>query len=138
MSCAGCKKKATGDGCEVHKTPQRIALDETIARIYPVDGPGGRAWGRLDDEARFGAGVRPGEVRRLAQALSVATRAPTFVREGGDDDLCAFIYILCVGRAPGLLDVRDERVPVDLGLGEERVRERWLRVALSSVSRMAT
>jgi hypothetical protein len=137
MSCSGCKKKATGDGCEVHKTPQRAALDETIARIYPI-GAGGRAWGQLDDEARFGAGIRPGEVRRLAQALSVAARAPTFVRPGGEDDLCAFVYILCVGRTPGLLDVRDECVPVDLGLGEERVRERWLRVALSSVARMAT
>jgi hypothetical protein len=145
MSCAGCKKKATGEGCEAHKAPQRVALDDAIARLYPAvaGGPGAASaaspvWGQLDAEAAFGAGIRPAEVRRLAQALSVAARAPTFVRPGGDDDLCAFVYVLCVGRAPGLLDVRDERAPVDLGIGEERVRERWLRVALSSVARMAT
>src|SRR5688572_23797228 len=137
MSCAGCKKKATGDGCETHKAPQRVALDDAIARLYP-GAPGGPTWGQLDAEAAFGGGIRPAEVRRLGQALSVAARAPTFVRPGGDEDLCTFVYLLCVGRAPGLLDVRDERVPVDLGAGEERVRERWLRVALSSVARMAT
>jgi hypothetical protein len=149
MGCAGCAKKATGDGCETHKGPQREALELAIDRCYGRgDGRGGGAWGALDDEACLGAGVRPGEAARLAQALSSATRAPTFVRAGGDEDLCTYVYVLCVGRVPSLLDVRDERVPVDLvtagaaaaelGAGEERVRERYLRVALSSVARLAT
>jgi hypothetical protein len=138
MGCAGCAKKTTGEGCETHKAPQRVALDEAIATAYGS----ARAWGQLDDEACFGAGVRPGEARRLAQALSAATKAPTFVRDGGDEDLCSYIYVLCVGRVPSLLDLRDQRVPADLegglGEGEERVRERYLRVSLSTIARMAT
>ena len=65
------------DGCEARKAPQRDVLDETLARMYPT-----ATWGQPDDEARFGAGVRPAEVRRLARSLSVATKAPTFVRAG--------------------------------------------------------
>jgi hypothetical protein len=100
-----------------------------MRRVYPD-----RTWGRPDDEARFLAGVREGEVRRLAQALSIATRAPTFVRDGGDEDLCRFVYVLCVGRAPALLDVRDRLAPPE----GDRVRERYLRIALSTVARVAT
>lgn len=133
MGCQGCKKKTDGTGCETHKAPQRVVLEETIARVYPT-----RTWGRPDDEARFGTGVRGSEVRRLARSLSVACKAPTFVRDGGDEDLCAFVYVLCVGRTPSLLDVRDGVAPLDFGSGEERVRERYLRVALSSVARLAT
>jgi len=139
MGCAGCAKKTTGDGCETHKTPQRAALAEALARCYGA----GPTWGRLDDEACMGQGVRAGEVTRLAQALAAATRAPTFVRPGGDEDLCAYIYVLCVGRVPSLLDIRDDRVPSDLAgpsiaQGEERIRERYLRVAVSQVARLAT
>ena len=133
MGCSGCTKNEDGDSCESRKAPQRVALDDVIGTLYPT-----RTWGRPDDEARFGTGVRPGEVTRLAQALSTVTKAPTFVRPGGDEDLCNYIYILCVGRVPCLLDVRDERAPVEFGEGEDRVRERYLRVALSSATRMAT
>jgi hypothetical protein len=139
MGCSGCTKKETGDGCETRKAPQRVALDEAVVRAY---GPS-TAWGRLDDEACMGAGLRLGEVTRLAQALSTVTKAPTFVRQGGDEDLCSYIYILCVGRVPSLLELRDQTLPADLhgdapGEGEERIRERYLRVALSTVARMAT
>jgi hypothetical protein len=145
MGCAGCAKKKTGDGCETHKAPQRQAIDDAIDRCYGLGEGAGVVWGALDDEACLGAGVRAGEAARLARALCTATRAPTFVRAGGDEDLCTYIYVLCVGRVPSLLDVRDERVPADLmetghaaeGV-EERVRERYLRVALSSVARLAT
>ena len=136
MGCSGCTRKGgddTAGGCEARKAPQRAELDALLARLYPTS-----AWGHPDDDARFGAGVRPGEVTRLAQALAVACRAPTFVRDGGDEDQCAYVYVLCVGRTPCLLDVRDERAPAQLGEGEERVRERYLRVALSTAARLAT
>jgi hypothetical protein len=126
MGCAGCTKV---DGCEAEKGPQREALDAALASVYPD-----RTWGRPDDAARFGAGVRPGEVRRLARALAVATRAPTYVRTGGPDDLCELVYILCVGRAPSLLDVRDGLASPE----SPRVREKYLRVAFSTVARVAT
>ena len=135
MGCATCTKADSG-GCDVHKEPQRAMIDEVVARVYPT-----RAWGSPDDEARFGTGVRASEVLRLSRSLSVATKAPTFVRDGGDDDLCSFIYILCVGRVPCLLDVRDgdgDAARAEMGVGEERVRERYLRIALSTVARLAT
>src|SRR5579862_4682853 len=99
MGCSGCTKT---DGCEANKGPQRVVIDELMAAIYPD-----RTWGRPDDEARFGAGVRPREAQRLARALSAVTRAPAFYRPGGPDDLCDFVWILCLGREPALVDVRD-------------------------------
>lgn len=134
MGCSTCSSKHGAGGCEANKAPQRDVIAETLTRIYPT-----LTWGEPDDEARFGAGLRPAEVARLARSVSVVAKAPTFVRPGGDDDLCSFIYVLCVGREPCLLDVRDERVPhSSLGKGEERVRERYLRVACSTVARIAT
>jgi hypothetical protein len=125
MGCSSCSKEG---GCESEKGPQRIAIDDAMRSIYPHG-----VWGQPDDEARFLAGVSSPEAMRLARALSVATRAPTFYRAGGPDDLCDFVYVLCVGREPALVDVRD-------GLAEiegDRIRERYLRVHLSSVARVA-
>jgi hypothetical protein len=126
MSCSGCTKT---DGCEAEKGPQRTAIDEAISRVYPT-----RTWGLPDDEARFGAGISAREARRLGHALSAATRAPTFYRAGGPEDLCDYIYVLCVGREPALIDVRDGRAEPE----GDRIRERYLRVHLSTVARMAT
>jgi hypothetical protein len=125
VGCAGCTKH---DGCEAEKGPQRTLIERVFELVYP-DG----TWGHPDDEARFGAGVRPREVRRLGRAISTATRAPTFVRAGGPDDLCEFVYVLCVGRLPALIDVRE-------GLAAPEAptqREQYLRVAFSTVARAA-
>jgi hypothetical protein len=126
MGCNDCTK---GSSCEDHKGPQRAAIDDALRRVYPES-----TWGRPDDEARFGAGVRSAEVRRMAAALAVATKAPTFHRPGGPDDLCEFVWVLCVGRTPALIDVRDGRAAAE----GDKVRERYLRVAFSSVARVAT
>jgi hypothetical protein len=126
MGCGGCTKS---NGCEAEKGPQRLAIESVLGAVYPR-----RTWGDLDDDARFGAGVSPREARRLQRALSTATRAPSFFRAGGSDDLCEFVYLLCVGRAPSLLDVRDGLSPPE----GDHVMERYLRVALSSIGRLAT
>lgn len=125
MSCTGCTKT---DGCEAHKGPQRSIIDDTLARVYP-----GLVWGQPDDEARFGTGIRPAEAKRLCRALAAATHAPAYYRAGSGEDLCDYVYILCLGREPALLDVRD-------GLAEpegDRIREAYLRVQLSTVARIA-
>ena len=132
MGCSGCDKN---EGCETEKGPQRSLIDSTLSLVYPSG-----VWGQPDDEARFGAGIRPGEVRRLARAISVATKAPAWVRPGGPDDLCNFIYVLCVGREPSLLEVREGRAMLDAANEPNeaaRVRERYLRLALSTVTRAA-
>jgi hypothetical protein len=126
VSCSGCTKT---DGCEANKGPQRTLIDATLEAVYPT-----RTWGAPDDEARFGAGVSPGEVRRLQRALSAVTRAPTFYRSGGPEDLCDYVYILCFGREPALIDVRDGLQPIPDG---DQLRERYLRVCFSTVGRMA-
>jgi hypothetical protein len=125
VGCADCDKSG---GCESHKGPQRAALDAAIARVYPS-----KTWGRPDDEARFGAGVPSREVRRIARALSVACRAPAFHRAARPDDLCELVYVLCVGREPALIEVRDGRASAE----GDGIRERYLRVAFSTVARIA-
>jgi hypothetical protein len=125
VGCADCD---ISGGCESHKGPQREALEAALARVYPS-----RAWGCPDDEARFGAGVPTREVKRIARALAVACRAPTFWRPAEPDDLCEWVWVLCVGREPALVEVRDGRAPAD----SESVKERYLRVAFSTVARIA-
>jgi hypothetical protein len=126
VSCSNCTRE---NGCESHKGPQRVAIDDVMRTIYP-DG----TWGRPDDEARFRAGIRPREAQALARSLATATKAPTFYRDGGMDDLCHYVWILCLGRTPSLLEVRDGLAPPE----DEHVRERYLRVHLSTVARLAT
>jgi len=124
MGCTDCRAKG---GCDARKGVQRATLDEVVARVYPD-----RTWGRPDDEARFGAGVSSREAKRLARAMAAVLRAPTFFRAGADDDLCWFVWVLCVGRRPSLLEAREG------ALAEApRIEERWLRVALSTVARLA-
>jgi hypothetical protein len=127
MGCADCK--SGGGGCESHKGPQRAAIEEIMSAIYPD-----RTWGRPDDEARFRAGIPAREARGLGRSISTAAKAPTFFRDGGPDDLCHYVYVLCLGREPALVDVRDGLAPPEA----DHVRERYLRVHLSTVARLAT
>jgi hypothetical protein len=126
VGCSNCSREG---GCEAHKGPQRLAIDDVLRAVYP-DG----TWGRPDDEARFRAGIRAREAQALARALSTATRAPTWFRDGGPDDLCHYVWILCLGRTPSLLEVRDGLAPPEA----DSVRERYLRVHFSTVARLAT
>ncbi len=133
MACGtGCGDCSTSSGgCETAKTPQRAFLTETLARLYPS-----LTWGEPDDEVACGGGVSEREGRRLlAQAMAAVAKAPVFYRSAAAEDLCATIYVLCLGREPALIDVRDGLTPPDLAAGP--VRERYLRVALSTVARAA-
>lgn len=126
MGCSNCTKDG---GCESHKGPQRTVIDEIMRAVYPE-----RVWGQPDDEARFRAGIRPREAQALARAISAAAKAPSYFRAGGPDDLCHFVWVLCLGREPALIDVRDGLAPPEA----DRVRERYLRVHFSTVGRIAT
>jgi hypothetical protein len=145
MSCDTCKSECgREDGCGTRKGVQKDLLDGLIARLYPS-----RCWGEPDDEACFRAGLHRSEVIRLAQMLATALKAPAYVQAGGDDDLCSFIYVLCLGRQPSLLELRagsgaeaGALVPTDTadsGLYPEAdmIRERYLRIACSAVTRAA-
>ena len=130
VGCSNCTKKgAGGGGCAEHKGPQRVAIAATLQAVYPS----GR-WGELDDEAAFGRGSDLGATRRLAFAIAAAARAPVEIVPGQDGDHCHFLYVLCVGRQPALVELRQQG-----GLPEaEEITEQYLRVVVSTIAKVAS
>lgn len=145
MGCNTCRSECgREDGCGSRKAAQQVLLDGLIRRLYP-----GRTWGQPDDAACFRAGLGPFEVGRLRRALAEALCAPTYVRPGGPDDLCSFLYVLCLGREPPLIEIRDSEAGLGLlevevegevgaAAGTERLalRERYLRLSCSAIGRL--
>jgi len=106
------------------------AVDEALLRLYPT-----RRWGEPDDARSFGAGVSAREGRALAATLARELKAATFYQPGAEDEYCDYVYVLCVGREPCLVRIREgAHLPE---LDGEPVREIYLRVCLSSMARMA-
>lgn len=127
MGCTNCSKQG---GCSVRKGEEKELLASLLGELYPA-----RQWGRPDDQARFRRGISEAEGRRLARQAAAVLEAPVFFVAGREDELCDYLYVLCVGRAPGLVELREsESLEVPDG---DRIRERYLRVALSSVARVA-
>jgi hypothetical protein len=127
MGCTSCSSKG---GCEGRKGEERELLAALLPALYPQ-----RRWGEPDDEARFRGGIGDREGRGLARRASEALRAPTYFRAGSEDETCDYLYVLCVGRKPGLIELRDAaELRVDDG---DQIQERYLRAALSSMARVA-
>jgi len=127
MSCTECGRKG---GCEAHKGGMFAAIDETLRRLYPT-----RRWAERDDEAGFGAGVTPDEGAALAGAMATRLKALAVHCPGKPDEICDYVYVLCVGRPPSLIEIREQLVEAPEEV--DGVHELYLRVALSSVARMA-
>lgn len=81
------------------------SVDQALEQLYPT-----RTWGEPDD--REVAGPPPDELAALADELAGTLGAATFVRIGGDDEPCDYIYVLCMGRTPCIVQVRDHGVAV--------------------------
>jgi hypothetical protein len=111
------------------------AVDEAMVRLYPT-----RRWSERDEEAGFGAGVSPAESAALARALAARLKALALHRPGTAEETCDYVYVLCLGRTPSLVE-RLHGVADDLDHGHELagedVEELYLRVALSTVARFA-
>jgi hypothetical protein len=109
------------------------AVDEALARLYPT-----KRWTERDEAAGFGAGVSPGEGAALARALASRLKALALYRPGTAEETCDYVYVLCLGRTPSLIE-RREGVVARLDDAGERddVEELYLRVALSTVARFA-
>lgn len=132
MGCNTCRSECgREDGCGSRKAAQKDILEALVQKLYPS-----RVFGEsalLDDnEAR----MELPEVIRLASQLSTALRVPAYVLPGGDADHCAFIYLLCLGREPSVLELR-EGLQGDFQLEADTLRERYLRIACSSLGRLA-
>lgn len=137
MGCSTCKSECgREDGCGSRKAEQKDLLDGLIARLYPS-----RTWGQPDDEASFRGGFDLGELRRLGQQLALALKAPVTLVPAGEEDLCASLYVLCLGREPPLLAVRERGLQVLRDLGEDltqprRLADRYLRLSCSLLERV--
>jgi hypothetical protein len=126
--CTNCKGKA---GCDHRKGAMLESVERALERLYPT-----RTWGEPDDTAA--AGLPADELAALADELAGELRAATFVREGGDDEPCDYIYVLCVGRAPCVVQVRDHGVPVPTEWHDtDTLSESYLRIVISQRTRVA-
>ena len=74
------------------------SVDHALAALYPT-----KTWGEPDDAAS--AGISHEDLAALADELAGELGAATFVREGGDDEPCDYIYVLCMGRTPCVVQV---------------------------------
>jgi hypothetical protein len=125
MGCTSCKSKT---GCDHRKGAMMASVEQALEQLYPS-----RTWGEPDD--RDAAGLPPDDVAALADELATTLGAATFVRTGGDDEPCDYIYVLCMGRTPCIVQVRDHGVAVPAewaGDGEgATIRELYLRLVVS-------
>jgi len=127
--CTNCAGKAD---CEDRKGTMFEQVERALRRLYPT-----RRWGEPDDEQRFGQGICEHDGEALAEELAQELRGSTFYRAGGDDEYCDYIYVLCMGREPSLVQIRDGDAPVPEEFGREPIEELYLRVCLSNMTRMA-
>jgi hypothetical protein len=125
MGCTNCKGKT---GCDHRKGAMMASVDEALAQLYPS-----KTWGEPDDAAGVLAGLASEDVAALADELAATLGAATFVRSGGDDEPCDYIYVLCLGRTPCIVQVRDHGVPVpaEWDAATDSISELYLRVVIS-------
>jgi len=126
---SGCTNCGSKTGCDDRKGSMFERIDDAMARLYPD-----RRWRAPAPTAR---GVRDAtdDAAALADELADALNAATFVRTATPTD-SAFIYVLCQGRPPCAVPVRDGDLPIPdewqtLPAGQP-IEERYLRIALAT------
>ncbi len=127
--CTNCKGKV---GCDHRKGEMIESVDRALEELYPT-----KTWGVVDDTQANG--MPREELDALADELAQELGAATFVREGGDDEPCDYIYVLCLGRPPCVVQVRDHGVaiPDEWNGIEAPISELYLRVVVSQRARVA-
>jgi hypothetical protein len=126
--CTNCKGKA---GCDDHKGQMMGTVEQAMEELYPT-----RTWGEADDASWSGTDAE--ELAALADELATELEAATFVRMGSEDEPCDYIYILCLGRAPCVVQVRDHGVAIpDEWSTADAIEEQYLRVVISQRTRVA-
>jgi hypothetical protein len=129
----GCTNCGSKTGCDHRKGEMMGAVDAALAALYPS-----KTWGEPDERVAMSLRADATDLDGLAEELAQELRAATFVRHGGDDEPCDYIYVLCLGRTPCIVQVRDCEVPVprewEPGVG---CSELYLRVCISHRTQMA-
>jgi hypothetical protein len=110
------------------------AIEEALLRLYPD-----RCWHERTDAPVRGvsATLGLGLAERLARRLS----ARTVFLPGTEPGSCSYVYVLCTGRPPALIDRREGFGPAapiaDDSPGRGALEELYLRVALSGLAPFA-
>jgi len=126
--CTNCKGKA---GCNDRKGVMLESVDRALETLYPT-----RTWGEPDDTDA--GGLTPDELAGIADELAQELGAATFVREGNDAEPCDYIYVLCMGRTPCVVQVRDHGVAAPAEWRDvDGIEELYLRVVISQRARVA-
>src|SRR5262249_6724369 len=127
--CTNCKGKGA---CDDHKSTMMGSVESALAALYPS-----HVWGEIDDDATSSDPFAPEDLAGLAEELANELRAATFVRQGSDDEACDYIYVLCMGRAPCIVQVRDHNVPIpDEWRGSSgAIEELYLRIVIAQRTR---
>lgn len=126
--CTNCKGKGA---CDDHKSTMMGSVEAAVEALYPS-----RVWGEIDEAKTASDPFTPEDLAGLADELATELRAATFVRHGGDDEACDYLYVLCMGRAPCVVQVRDHGVPIpDEWRGADAIDELYLRVVVAQRTR---
>jgi hypothetical protein len=133
MGCTDCGRKG---GCDTRKHGMFAAVDDALARLYPT-----RRWNERNEVAALGQGISADEAAALADAIAARVGALALFRPGDPEEWCEYIYVLCLGRTPSIVEIRDRHADapadaIDDG-GADGIEERYLRVALSGLARFA-
>ncbi len=128
---SGCTNCGGKTGCDDRKGGMFDALDHTLGRLYPS-----RTWGERDELVGLDAGLGADDIAALAEELATELDAATFVRPGAIDETCDYIYVLCMGRPPCAVQVRDHGVAPPAEWTTGGVSELYLRICVSHVARM--
>lgn len=129
-STGGCETEA--GGCGTRKAAQQEILQALVQELYPTGN-----WGELSRDWTAEPPIGARQTLALAEQLATALKVPVYIQPGGEEDLCDFLYVLCVGREPGIVELREGLSEEASWLEADRLRERYLRIALSSVCRAA-
>ncbi len=132
--CTNCGKKG---GCDSRKHEMLGQVHEVLARLYPT-----RRWEERADDTAVGQGIGVAQGEALAQTLSEKLKAFALYQPGLPEDFSDYVYVLCFGRQPCLLELREGLVaPQDVQLQaaaiETPLQEVYLRVALSTLAPFA-
>ena len=112
------------------------AIDDALARLYPS-----RRWDERSEDEALATAVDPTLGAALADRLAGKLSALALHRQGGADEYCDFVYVLCLGRTPSVLEVREglcaPAAAALEGADGEDFEELYLRVALSTLAPFA-
>jgi hypothetical protein len=129
--CTNCKGKS---GCDDRKGSMMGSVESALEQLYPS-----QTWGEVRDSDDPHAAMPEDELAAMAEELATELVAATFVKHGGDDEPCDYIYVLALGRTPCIVQVRDHEVtpPEEWPEGQGAVEEMYLRVVVSQRARVA-